>query len=239
MAPQQLIGPTTRVEPTLGVDAPYMSEGCFTDERVRKGAERCLRYDGRVANFGRGPLELHYRADAHTGLVSAHQRIYWNDGTAQDRFATQSEFHPTHAHFHVKDFYVASLWRSSFTGRKLGKKPVSVGDKNGFCPEDTDYVGPGGRTSPNRYSCLTDQEPGSGPPSLQVVGISAGWMDIYGATLPDQFVEISGVEDGMYILELELDPNNVFRESNENDNSVCTVVYLDGQSASSLRTVSC
>lgn len=234
----KLIGPETNFMPTLGVDAPVIVDGCFTDERVRKGAARCLRYDGIVANYGRGPLELHYRPDAHTGLASAHQRIFWNNGTHKDRFATESEFHPTHAHFHVRDFYTARLWKASSRGRKIGSKPVALGHKNGFCPEDSAQAA-AGPTSSTRYSCLQNSEEGSDLPTLQVVGISAGWMDVYPETLPDQFVEISGVPDGRYILEIELDPNNVFKESNEHDNFACTLLYLEGQGASASRAVRC
>lgn len=238
VAPTEIIGPGTEVMPTLGVDAPLIVDGCFTDERVRKGAARCLRYDGKVANVGYGPFELLYVADAHAGLASATQRIYRKDGSYKDRFATQSEFHPTHAHFHVRDFYTARLWKATTRGKKLGKKPVAMGDKNGFCPEDSTYVGPA-PSSPDRYSCLTDEESSASPASLQVVGISAGWMDVYTASLPDQFVEISGVADGSYVLEIELDPNNVFKESVETDNKACTLLQLAGQDAHPLRTVAC
>ena len=100
-------------------------------------------------------------------------------------------------------------------------------------------MGGPGPTSPDRYSCLMDQEPSAGPGSLQVVGISAGWMDIYGAALPDQFVEITGVPDGTYVLEIELDPNNVFKESVETDNKVCTLLELRGTDAQPLKTVRC
>ena len=239
VAASEIIGPETSITPTFGLDAPVIVEGCFTDERVRKGASRCLRYDGKVANVGHGPLELHYVADAHTGLASAHQRLFKSDGTYRDRFATESEFHPTHAHFHVRDFYIARLWAASKKGRKTGDQPVAVGDKNGFCPEDSAYFGGPGHSSPDRYSCFSDQEPGAGAGSLQVVGISAGWMDIYTATLPDQFVEITGVPDGAYVLEIELDPNNVFKESVETDNKACTLLRLEGTGARPLKAVRC
>jgi hypothetical protein len=225
VAPHQVIGPSTEFLMTLGVDAPLIVDGCFADERVRKGAERCLRFDGIVANVGEGAFEVTYRVDASETLASAFQRIYDSMGGHDDRFSTGSEFHPTHAHFHIQDFYVARLWRASEDGRIRGRSPVSKGDKNGFCPEDSEPVDekrPAER--PTRYACFeeTDRfEPGG-----QVVGISAGWMDIYSANLPDQFVEISGVPDGYYVLEIEIDPHDVFEESNENNNIVCSLIRL-------------
>ena len=238
LAPVDVLGPQTGFEMTLGVDAPVMIDGCFPDERVRKAAERCLRFDGIVANLGAGPLEVAYGPDPSRSDISAFQRIFNSDGTFKDRFATNSEFHPTHAHFHIKDFYVARLWRSSARGGKFGSEPISRGDKNGFCPEDSapvDSEAPGGG---GNYSCFTEGER-SGPETNQIVGISAGWMDIYRYGLPDQFVEISGVSDGYYALEIELDPNNVFREANETNNEVCVVLTLEGTTAELEPSLTC
>jgi hypothetical protein len=237
LAPENVLGPETGFEMTLGVDAPVMVDGCFLDERVRKGAQRCLRFDGIAANSGTGPLEVAYGPDPSRTDISAFQRIFNSDGTYKDRFATNSEFHPTHAHFHIQDFYVARLWASSGRGGIVGSEPVANGDKNGFCPEDSAPI-EGEERGGGNYSCFTDGER-SGPETNQVVGISAGWKDIYRYGLPDQFVEISGLGDGYYALELELDPNNVFRESNETNNSVCVVLRLEGTSAKLAPSLSC
>src|SRR4051794_32990623 len=37
--------------------------GCTPYEVAEFNARRCLRFETTVTNFGRGPLELHYRAD--------------------------------------------------------------------------------------------------------------------------------------------------------------------------------
>ena len=231
VAPRQVIGPSTEFLMTLGVDAPFIVDGCFADEKVRKGAARCLRFDGIVANNGSGPLEVSYRVDGSETLASAYQRIFDGLGGHSDRFATRSEFHPTHAHFHIADFYLARLWSASTRGRVRGEEPVARGDKSGFCPEDSEAVdkdAPAERQT--RYACFGEDdrfEPGG-----QVVGISAGWMDIYSANLPDQFVEISGVPDGYYVLQMVIDPNDVFEESDETNNQSCSLIRLEGTSAS-------
>ena len=230
LPPWEVIGPSTGPLTTWGVDAPFIVDGCFADERVRKGAERCLRFDGIVANVGDGAFEVTYRVDASESLASAYQRIYDGVGGHTDLFSTRSEFHPTHAHFHIKDFYVARLWRATERGRVRGSEPVARGDKNGFCPEDGEPFDPDNPAERERqYACFgeTDRfEPGG-----QVVGISAGWTDIYAAYLPDQFVEISGVPDGYYVLEIEIDPNDVFEESDETNNIVCSLVQLRSTAA--------
>lgn len=227
-APEEIVGPETRFMTTLGVDAPLMIEGCFTDERIRKGAQRCLRFDGIVANTGAGPLELAYGPNTSEGSMMARQRLFYSDGSFEDRDATRTEYHPTHLHFHIDDFYIAELWKVSKRGRLKGLEPVTASDKNGFCPEDSESIEEQ-ELEPRHYSCFTEDERGWGP--HQVVGISAGWKDIYGWMLPDQFVEISGVPDGLYGLKLQLDPNDVFVEADEDNNTVCVVLSLQGAKA--------
>ena len=228
LPPEEVRGPTTEFMMPLGADAPMVIDGCFVDEKVRKGAARCLRFDGIVANLGRGPFELAFEVDASQQRATATQRIFYMDGTSMDRFSTETEYHPTHLHFHVKDFYVASLWSSDESGARIGEAPIATGDKSGFCPEDSAPLQEGSEAT-RHYSCFTDDERGAGP--WQVVGISAGWKDIYRYELPDQYVEITGVEDGFYLLELRIDPNNVFSESNEKNNVTCALIELRGPNA--------
>ena len=228
LVPEEVVGPQTQFANTLGADAPVMIDGCFTDERIRKGAQRCLRFDGIVANFGTGPLELAYGPSVSGQPMIARQRLFYSDGSFTDRDATRTEYHPTHLHFHIEDFYIAELWKVSKRGRLRGVKPVTSSDKNGFCPEDSESIEEDALDQ-RHYSCFTEDERGFG--AHQVVGISAGWKDIYSWNLPDQFVEISGVADGLYALTLNLDPNDVFVESDEDNNSVCVVLRLQGTNA--------
>lgn len=235
IAPSTFYGPITETNPNYAFGGGAVVEGCTPDEVVRKAARRCLRFDTILANRGRGPLEVAYQADAAHGILSAYQRVYRNNGTYKSRFAVATEFHPTHGHFHIKDFYVARLWRVDARGRPRGKRPVARGDKNGFCPEDSTPTSQSS-TGPH-YHCYSTNAETSG--AVQVVGISPGWADLYTAWLPDQYLEISGVRDGRYLFELEIDPHDVFVESSEKDNSVCVLMRLDSTSAGSLGKRDC
>lgn len=218
-------------------DAPLAVDGCLIDEKVRRGAGRCLRFDTSVANLGVGPFEVLYRVEP-SGETVAYQRIYPDGGPAQTHRATNSEFHATHAHFHIADFYVARLWASKSNGKPRGLEPLATSTKNGFCPEDSRTVS--GEEDSDSYSCLfgTGQDRGSAVPG-SVVGISAGWMDTYPANLPDQYIDIEGVADGRYVLQISIDPNDVFREADEADNNICTLIALEGDAASPERVVPC
>lgn len=230
LAPSQLVAPFTGVLDSFGYayPAPVVVNGCLADEVARNRALRCLRFETAAANLGRGPLEIAYRVEPPE--TNAYQVIHRTDGTTTDRFAVSSEFHPTHAHFHFESFYVTRLWRYAHGGR-AGAKPVASGSKSGFCPEDS-----GGEQ--RRYSCLTEYRMGPAGPE-QVVGISAGAYDTYRVHLPDQYLEVTDVADGRYVLEIELDPDDNVAESNERDNRVCVVVVLDGDKATGGPTIRC
>jgi hypothetical protein len=232
LAPEAIHGPSTGLLPFSATSvAPLVVDGCLPDEMARAGARRCLRFDTAIANVGAGPLEVAYKVDGPE--VDAMQRIYRRDGSFSERFASTSEFHPTHTHFHIKDFYVSRLWILDRSGGIRGREPQATTLKNGFCPEDSSNYG----GSEPRYSCRQDIETEDGV--QQIVGISSGWMDVYGYNLPDQYIEVSVVEDGRYLLEISIDPNDAFKESNEEDNSVCLNVRLKGTEALVLDTRHC
>ncbi len=223
LAPSHLVGPFTGVLDSAGYGypVPVVVNGCLPDETARNGALRCVRFETAAANLGKGPLEIAYRVEPPE--TNAYQVIHRKGGTTTDRFAVASEFHPTHAHFHFEDFYVTRLWKYA-GGRKVGRKPITSGTKNGFCPEDS-----GG--AQRNYSCLASYRMGPSGPE-QVVGISSGSYDTYRVHIPDQYLEITDVPDGRYVLEIELDPDDNVAESNERDNRVCVVIELNGEKAS-------
>jgi hypothetical protein len=74
--------------------------------------------------------------------------------------------------------------------------------------------------------CLVDlwQPPGlSGDPHPQFTncgfqGISAGWADVYSRVLDCQWIDITGVPSGQYILEVQINPAHVIQEGNYQNN---------------------
>jgi hypothetical protein len=59
-------------------------------------------------------------------------------------------------------------------------------------------------------------------------GITAGWADVYDANLPCQFISIKSLEDGIYILEVNLNPQHVIFESTYHDNLLRVRIILSG-----------
>lgn len=200
------------------------------DEIVRKNVSECLRFETVVRNTGRGPFELLFKAEAPA--PGAYQIIYDRNGGARARLASASEYHPTHHHFHLRGFYEARLWRAGNKGM-AGRTPVATGEKSGFCPEDGSRHSGG---SERRYRCLADYR-SDGIGAGQVVGISPGWSDAYRMHLPDQFIEVSGLQDGAYVLQITIDPDDRVRESDERDNSTCVLLELEGDDATTIGEV--
>jgi len=238
LPPEELLLPGTAFFFGGPTDVPFTIDGCLIDEKIQKGAQRCLRFDTSVANSGDGPFEVIYRAET-SGETTAYQRIYSANGSSQSSKVTASEFHPTHLHFHIKDFYIARLWAAKPNGRPMGLEPVATSSKNGFCPEDTRTLS--GEEEPEHYNCVayplrTDSD-GATPGT--VVGISSGWMDTYPANLPDQFIDIKGIVDGAYVLQITIDPNDVFEESNEIDNTICTLIEIASEEVTAKFVVPC
>lgn len=204
--------------------------GCDPSDVVATGAARCLRFDTVVANFGSGPLEIHTNTAEAAGGRSVTQRLYYSDGSWADRAAGSYELDPAHAHFHYSDFAVAALWRSDAAGHRLGRTPLRLGHKAGFCLEDVQHRG-GDVAAAFRwpYACYPTRTPDGAV--AQVQGISVGWADVYDISIPHQYVEISGVPDGYYLLATSVDPYHRLRQTTTRDDTVWQRFRLRGDSA--------
>jgi hypothetical protein len=156
------------------------------------------------------------------------QRIYRSDGSTRDRFASTYEFHAAHAHFHYVGFSQASLWQTDASGGRIGTAPLRIGRKAGFCLIDSEWRGAGPAPAAT-YVETGCKVPEAGPPPEYVQGISPGWADLYSALTEGQFVEITGLPDGLYRLEISLDPDRTLREvSRVNNRSAVTIELCAG-----------
>ena len=61
-----------------------------------------------------------------------------------------------------------------------------------------------------------------------VNGISVGWADVYNWFLADQYIEISGVPDGDYVLETVANPARTVHETSFADNAARVTIRLRG-----------
>ena len=125
-----------------------------------------------------------------------------NQGTADIHLgnpATNPQFvwAPCHGHYHFNNY--ANYRLLDGNGRQ-----VAAGLKIGFCLLDSirwDANAP----SRAKYDCGNQ-------------GIQQGWGDVYDSTLDGQWIDITGVPDGSYTLEMEVNPEHRLPESNYNNN---------------------
>lgn len=197
---------------------------CYAQERVEQQAQRCLRFDQTIANLGPGPLELRLRLDG-SGIMD--QRVHRSDGAWHEAEVGAVEFHAAHGHFHYAGWAQARLHRSDSTGTK--GELLRTGRKQGFCMADVrnSRFGQPTQTEPRYLSPggCDGQEETTG----SQVGISAGWADTYPWFLGDQFIEVSGVPDGWYILEFAVNQSaDGVMETTRDDNAAGVLFRLDG-----------
>jgi hypothetical protein len=169
---------------------------------VAPGVKR-LFFSNTVWNGGPGPLELRAVNNATTGLTEAYQQIWTHapDGTTQvysERHVGTFVFHPAHGHWHFEDFARYEL-RKVRTNGNIGAVLRST-DKVSFCILEsgvqstaTAHFGWGGS-----HACS----------ATSPQGLKVGYRDTYDHTLPDQFIDVTGLPDGVYWLVSTVDPRS-------------------------------
>lgn len=209
---------------------PNPGDSCFGSEIAEEGASTCLRFDQVFANTGEGALELRFALphDPASEARSVMQRVYSSDPARgfEDRPAGEWEYHPIHDHFHYTSFGISRLWATS-GGQRAGSEPVRTSRKVSFCIVDIELHAWAERgNGPRTYSfpaCVTPAE-SDGVNDYLVQGMASGWIDVYDWFLPDQYVEVTGLADGVYILDTIADPDNSILEADETNN--CAGMYV-------------
>ena len=123
------------------------------------------------------------------------------------------EFAACHGHYHFKDF-------ASYRLLDAQGLPVALGRKVSFCLLDTHRWDPQAEHRP-RFNC--EQQ-----------GIQAGWADIYDGGLPGQWIDITGLPDGTYTLEIIMNPEFILAEANYTNN-LETIEVVIGTTESGVR----
>lgn len=176
-----------------------------------------LRFTTAFANKGAGNLEVYGGDVLENGNQEVLQRIYDDEGGYRDRVAGEFTYHPGHGHIHFDGYAIYNLREIGPAG-EVGEI-LATGGKISFCLIDITKYDPNAGSS-NYGSCGTTQ------------GVTAGWSDVYSRHLADQWINISGIDDGDYYLEVVTDPEDQLLESDETNNTtIITVTIEDGPGA--------
>lgn len=181
-----------------------------------------IRFSNGTANIGDGKLYIYGTGvDNGDGTEDIIQRIYYPGGQFVDRTAGQFVFHPTHSHIHVENWCEYRV-RQVLPGDGVGAIVVK-GQKTSFCILDLyvyDSSLPNYNPSGEFFTC-----------SSTIQGLSVGWIDVYSKTLTGQNLDITAVPAGTYWLESQADPNNVFLERDEDNNTTRIKFTIGGGTA--------
>lgn len=123
------------------------------------------------------------------------------------------EFAACHGHYHFKGF-------ASYRLLDGQGAPVALGRKVSFCLLDTHRWDPQAEQEP-RFDCENQ-------------GIQAGWADIYDGGLPGQWIDITGLPDGTYTLEITMNPERILTEADYTNNTDTLEVVI-GTTQSGIR----
>ena len=203
--------------PDLVADAPVAKPPEVHDDGSTQ--RLLLRLDGFVHNRGLGALELTGSGPSGgsaSRMGTVFQRVF--DPAAPGGFGDRAsaarmwfESADLHNHWHLMNAMRYSLWSSD---RRLEVAPAQ---KVGFCLIDSERIeghGPASRVygiAPTHNFCGQ----GETNRSELVMGVSAGWRDVYHSGLTFQWVDVSDTAPGSYWLRADADPDRVVHESVE------------------------
>jgi hypothetical protein len=215
--------PDLRGCPDLVVDDLQLGAGGQVAQSF--AADDCAVHEG-AAKAGLRQMLWFSTANANLGLGD-----FFPDGPATD--PDRFEWDPCHGHWHFKAFAEYRLWTpeafQAWDGYRLAdpSAPSSAvlaahpelldglvtGAKRGFCLTD---IAP---ALPNRHAAPVVPDPlpkYGGCESNQ--GISVGWSDIYPAGTEGQWIDVTDVAPGPYILEAENNAEHVYGETDFSNN---------------------
>lgn len=191
---------------------------------VVAGGTRLLRFSATIKNTGRGPLRIHAtRVCPDCDSMVTVQEILRSDGTwrkvpsaAMVLFETDDD----HYHWHVQGMEGYALWPL----RGSAGEPTTS-SKYGFCFFDGLHVRPGLDGSPPAPEYRFGDCGNPNSTELRM-GLSVGWGDIYPWDFYGQFIDVTEVPDGRYLLCLTADAADAYVERNDDNNESWAEIKL-------------
>ena len=192
--------------PDLDQGAPAKLDVTKVDGRAHLG------FESTVKNVGTGNLLITGQRATPDVDMAAAQSV---DGTSRPLTATLN-YQATpdgvkgHNHWHFRGFTVFELRRWTRRGRGA-RAPVATSRKQGFCLSSMSVR----NCSKRRPELLETQ-----------MGLLRGAVDTYSADVEGQFIDVTRVRTGTYVLSHTSDPTNTIAESSEANNSASVRILV-------------
>ncbi len=190
-----------------------------------RGRRTLLTFPTAIENHGAGPLIVRTASgNSADGSLAANQLVARSDG-GRERLAPTLRLDYVsgggHSHFHLRDFARYEL-------RTVGGESLRRDRKTGFCLGDRyDWTG-SARMSGEPARAIYRGQCGRDRPGLTSLtqGISVGFGDIYPARLEGQFIDVTGLRTGRYVLVLRVDPEGRLLDMHEDNDASSALVKL-------------
>jgi glucose/arabinose dehydrogenase len=184
-----------------------------------------LGFESAVENLGDGPLIINgHRPGLETGTMDADQLVE-RDGAPQQVIPGAAQLRyvvsPDHRHWHLLGFDRYEL-------RRAGRSAPAVRDrKTGFCLGDR-YPATKRRLPAAPPSAVYTGRCGLGEPELLGIqeGISVGYGDNYQANLEGQYLPLTGLRSGRYVLAHHVNAQRGLRELDYKNNAASLLLDL-------------
>jgi hypothetical protein len=192
----------------------YMHDGSMDTSTI---ANKVLyRFSQPIANIGAGPLELREETDANF-VQDIYQRIYDDSGGDPDEVhvGTFPNAHPPYGHMYlvgIAEYRIRTITPGNGVGPVVASYVKTSYGLYDYDKYDTSL--PGAPATPHYNG------------SDEFLGISIGWADVYPYWFAGQYVDVTGLADGQYWLETEIDPFDLLQETNDSNNITRVMVDL-------------
>lgn len=188
---------------------PRWEGDCALEEGLVEPGERTLlRLAVGAMNLGPGDLVI--------GDPRAHPEWYaWS---------------PCHGHYHFGDFAHYRVWSQEGYAAWAALRAAEPEAPASRLLDENAWLRDHLRAGHKQGFCIVDAHPlhrFAGYPSFATCdhqGISAGWQDVYGDGLDGQWVDVTGLPAGSYVLEVELNPERTIQEESFLDNAARALV---------------
>lgn len=205
----------------LGVQLPdlriYDPYDVSLDASARTG-KRVIRFSTRYWNAGPGLYELLGRPHDDEVTISISQNVFNQNGLPGFEVDVGDyEWHKLHNHFHIDNFLLFAVHQIDAEGKVL--EEAAALKKGTFCLTDLFPV--------DQELSGFDVVPEKAYPVChgRRQGITPGWSDAYAYVYVDQYVDVTGLEDGPYALVYTINPDHDYVESDLTNNS--SVYYFE------------
>ena len=184
--------------PDLGVDQDNLRDSAYISTE-NFPADHCAVVEGCVDGTGNRKL---LRFDTTTPNYGPGD-VFLGDPRGSSEFV----YSACHNHYHFQEY-------ADYRLLDLAGNIVARGHKQAFCLVDL-WRPPGlrGDAAPQFTNC-----------GFQ--GISAGWADVYNSGLDCQWIDITAVPSGRYVLEVEINPAHVIQEHDYSNNTARTEITI-------------